>query len=137
MLDSGPLGMACHPKPNADFARWLEAICEAGVTVMVPEIADYEIRRELLRNGLQKSVERLDSFKQSLVYRPINTNVMLRAARFWADARNRGVTTAHPAALDGDVILAAQAQEAGALVVTDNLGHLSQFVDARRWTEIR
>lgn len=63
---------------------------------------------------------------------------MLLAAQLWADARNRRKTTAEPNALDGDVILAAQAileVNAGneVVIATTNVGHLSQFVDAREW----
>ena len=61
---------------------------------------------------------------------------MLRAAELWAEARKRGQPTADPKVLDGDVILAAQALQVGGIVVTDNIGHLSQFVDARRWSDI-
>ncbi|MFI5352420.1 MAG: type II toxin-antitoxin system VapC family toxin [Candidatus Binatales bacterium] len=61
---------------------------------------------------------------------------MLRAAELWAQARNRGTPTADPKELDGDVILAAQAEQVGAIVVTDNVGHLARFVKARNWREI-
>jgi len=56
---------------------------------------------------------------------------MLRAAELWALARNRGTPTADPKELDGDVILAAQAEQVRAVVATDNVGHLSRFVQAK------
>lgn len=49
----------------------------------------------------------------------------------------RGQPTADPKELDGDVILAAQAERARATVVTENAGHLSRLVEAKRWTEVR
>ena len=63
------------------------------------------------------------------------------AADLWAQARNRGMATAHPKALDGDVILAAQALNSGMpisdfVVATSNVSHLSQFVPAERWDAI-
>lgn len=64
------------------------------------------------------------------------------AAQLWAGARRRGRPTADAAALDADVILAAQAQllaeelRQPVIVVTTNARHLAQFVDARRWQEI-
>ena len=66
---------------------------------------------------------------------------MLRAAALWAIARNQGFPTADDLALDADVILAAQAMVLGetddeVVIVTTNVGHLSQFVDARRWDEV-
>lgn len=61
---------------------------------------------------------------------------MLKAAELWADARKRGKPTADPKELDGDVILAAQALQANAVVATENVGHLSLFVEARHWKDI-
>jgi hypothetical protein len=66
---------------------------------------------------------------------------MLKAAELWAAARRAGIPTAPPDALDGDVILAAQAiLSAGAgnivTVATDNVGHLARFVDAQSWEKI-
>ena len=65
---------------------------------------------------------------------------MLKAAEYWATTRGAGRPTADEKALDGDVILAAQSaalvQPGDELVVaTTNVGHLSQFVDARSWRE--
>ena len=61
---------------------------------------------------------------------------MLKAAELWAEARKRGKPTADVHALDGDVILAAQALQIQAVVATENIGHLSFFVDAQYWKEI-
>ena len=63
------------------------------------------------------------------------------AALFWADARQRGIPTASPDALDSDVILAACAATIGhpgdqILVATQNVGHLARYCDARLWTTI-
>ena len=59
------------------------------------------------------------------------------------DARNAGFPTAHDAALDGDVILAAQARSiqpnAGSenvVVATTNASHLARYVEAKHWTDI-
>lgn len=136
VLDSGPLGRIAHPRPNPDIAEWLRQILSAGVEVIVPEIADYEVRRNLLLEGLTTSVMRLDSLKERLTYLPLNTPTMLRAAELWASARKHGCATADPKELDGDVILAAQVESVGAIVATENVGHLSLFVDARGWREI-
>jgi predicted nucleic acid-binding protein len=109
---------------------------DSGVTIILPEIADYEVRRNLLLEGLTKSLARLDRLKEVLIYQPLTTDVMLRAAEMWADARRSGIPTADAKELDGDVILAAQAERAGALVATENVGHLSRFIDARSWRDV-
>jgi predicted nucleic acid-binding protein len=109
--------------------------------VYVPEIADYELRRELLRMKSSESIKRLDELKTRLRYAPITTEAMQGAAALWAAARSAGRPTADDKALDADAILAAQstllAQPGDqAIVATTNVGHLSRFVDARSWREI-
>jgi predicted nucleic acid-binding protein len=89
-----------------------------------------------MRAGQHASVRRLDSLGEDLEYLPLDTSVMRRAAVLWAHARNTGVPTAPPEALDADVILAAQAEAAGAIVATENVGHIARFVTARHWREI-
>jgi len=136
MLDSGPLGRIAHPRPNPEITKWLIRLLSAGVEVVLPEIADYEVRRSLLLSKFTKSISRLDEFKQILTYFPITTEIMLKAAELWAKTRKLGKPTADIHALDGDVILSAQALKINAVVATENIGHLSLFVDARKWNEI-
>jgi len=67
---------------------------------------------------------------------------MLLAASLWAETRKQGKPTADNQALDGNVILAAQAKieelkENSIIVITTNKKHLSFFVDAREWQEIK
>jgi predicted nucleic acid-binding protein len=143
-LDSGPLGKVSNPsgKPEAlRCQRWAINLLAAGSRVFVPEIADYEVRRELLRVGATTGITRLDQVKATLEYASITTDVMLRAAELWADARRAGRPTAAPDALDGNCILAALALLAAGpgdvvTVATDNVGHLARFVDARPWDQI-
>ena len=104
--------------------------------MVVAEIADFEVRRSLLLAGLDAARRVLDLLKRSAVYQPITTTAMLKAAELWADARRRGRPTADPKELDGDVILAAQALEAGAIVATENVSHLSQYVTSYHWSVI-
>jgi len=139
VLDTGPLGRIAHPSAdpaNSEILRWLVAWLRRGAEVFVPEIADYELRRELLRAGLQASVERLDQLKRELHYLPLTTPVMLQAAAFWAEARKNHQPAAPRDALDGDMILAAQATSVGATIATENVEHLARFADARHWREI-
>lgn len=136
MLDAGPLGRIAHPRPKPEIALWLEEMLAAGVEIIIPEIADYEVRRNLLLADLAKSVERLDHLKRFLTYLPLSTDAMMKAAQLWAEARKSGQPTADPKEMDCDVVLAAQAMTAGAIVVTENIGHLSRFVEAKHWKDI-
>lgn len=82
---------------------------------------------------------RLDYFCAFLEYLPITTAVMRQAAEFWAEARQKGYSTAGDKAIDADVILAAQAVTMGlsdVIIATSNVGHLSRFVPADLWSNI-
>ena len=136
VLDSGPVGRLVHPRLNTEVSAWLDGLLAAGVTVYLAEIVDYEVRRGLLAANMARSLHRLDQFKAALPFLPINSDVMLEAAELWANARRGGYSVADPKELDGDVILAAQAKEVGAIVATENVGHLSLFVDARHWQNV-
>ncbi len=144
LLDAGPLGLVTNPRAtneNHECNLWLQEQLRQGVRVHVPEIADYEVRRELLRAGKSRGLARLDALSQSIGYVSLTTNVMRQAAAFWAQARNMGQPTAHDAVLDGDVILAAQAQDLTdkghtTLIATTNVKHLTLFADARLWRNI-
>src|SRR4051812_38776235 len=94
VLDAGPLGLASKPsgKAGADACRgWIRALDDAGARVVVPEIADYELRRELLRVGATAGLARLDRLVAALDYAPTTTPAMRRAAEFWALVRRAGL----------------------------------------------
>ena len=145
LLDSGPLSLATNPKKSAETiecAIWLEDLSDGGVVIRVPEIVDYELRRELLRAGKSKGIKRLDALIADAADRslPITTAAMRLAAQFWADARNRGIATAPDREIDADMILAAQAavlNSPDVVIATTNVGHLSRFVAAEEWRNIR
>ena len=137
MLDSGPLGQLAHHQAPPEIMAWYRSVLIARVTLIVPEISDYEVRRSLILHGRQKSLGILNDFKELLVYQPITTAAMLRAADLWADARRRGRSTADPKELDADVILSAMALETGAIVATENVGHLTRYVTAKHWRQIK
>jgi predicted nucleic acid-binding protein len=103
--------------------------------MFVSEIADYEVRRELIRAERHVGIARLNRLKATPPYLPWTTSMMLRAAELWAQARRQGRPTADPKERDCDVILAGQALEVGAMVVTDNIGHLALFVEAKSWRD--
>jgi predicted nucleic acid-binding protein len=144
LLDSTPVGLITNPKATPlaiECQHWLNSLLGRGYHVVLPEIIDYEVRRELLRVNKVKSIRRLDELKSELIYLPITTEVMLKAAKMWAQVRQQGKPTADGKALDGDVILAAQAilidsEEYRSIVATSNPKHLSLFVDARNWQDI-
>jgi predicted nucleic acid-binding protein len=136
LLDTGILGQICHPRKHADVRAWLRRAAQEHA-FLVSEIADYELRRELLRIGAAHSLSRLDELAQELPYIPVATSTWRRAALLWAAARNTGNVTAPPEALDGDVLVAAQALEESAIVLTNNARHFESLsVRAVDWTAV-
>lgn len=144
VLDTGVIGLLTLPGASEDreaCRAWLAKRVSSGARVVVPEIADYEVRRELIRAGKTSGLRRLDRLGTELAYHPLSTKSMRLAAELWADARRQGRPTAADAALDGDAILAAQARTLGeelglpVTVVTTNVAHLSLFVKASGWRD--
>ncbi|MCX6359986.1 MAG: hypothetical protein NT029_09275 [Armatimonadetes bacterium] len=151
VLDTFPLSSVTkHP----DAARacvsgldrcqaWVFGAVRAGHRMLVPAIAYYEVLRELERLGAAAQIRRLRDFTRCVPgrYLPLTNGELEVAAGPWAVARNSGWPTADPAALDCDVILAAQTLTVregspDAVVATTNPGHLTRYVNAELWSEI-
>ncbi len=92
ILDATVLGVLTNPKRSTTVdacSGWLDGLLASGVRVRVPEIADYEVRREQLRRGATTAVRRLDQLAARIGYLELTTVVMNRAAELWAEARAR------------------------------------------------
>jgi len=145
VLDTGVLSLVVD-KPGksptvSDAQNWLKEALSAGITIYIPEICDYELRRELIRAGKTSSLRRLDILTNGAEYIAITTLALREAAQLWATTRNKGNSTAEDTALDGDVILCAQAQSLNFaitdyVVATTNTKHLQWFVPADEWRNI-
>lgn len=141
LLDSGPLWLLISPRQTHETRRcqdWLTAHLVAANLAVIPEIVDYEIRREALRANAVRALRRLDQLEEVMGYLALTTTSMRRAAEFWASARQQGIKTAEDAALDVDVILAGHAAvlaEASrdAVIATTNPRHPAPFVPALLW----
>jgi len=142
VLDTGPLGMIVHPGGEQEVdacQQWFDDLLAQNRRIILPEIADYEVRRELVRMRKSTSLAALDDFAFVLEYLPLTTDTMRLAADLWAQSRQQGRPTADPKELDGDVILAAQAlllNLPDVVVATTNVGHIARYVSAKRWQEI-
>ncbi|MEO0853288.1 MAG: PIN domain-containing protein [Cyanobacteria bacterium J06648_11] len=139
VLDSGPIGLVTNPKDSPERTacnQWLQEHLKFGNRIVVPEIADYEVRRELLRANKVKGLTRLDRLIALLDYVSISTASMRLAAELWAQARQQGQPTAGDKTIDADMILVAQAMTLDVrdvAIATTNVGHLSRFIAADLW----
>src|SRR3982751_1984962 len=94
--------------------------------IYVPEIVDYELRRKLLHVGYRQrqtrkwareALSNLDDWVAS-GYIPLTTKALRLAADLWAQTRANGQLRGPEDDLDVDVILAAQARQAGGRILT-------------------
>lgn len=142
VLDTGPIGLITNPKLSTQGIacnQWLQSHITSDSRIILPEIADYEVRRELLRANKIKGISRLDNLAKITEYFPITTAAMRQAANLWAEARQQGRPTAGDKTIDGDMILIAQAMTLAApnvVIATTNVGHLSSFIAADLWQNI-
>jgi len=144
LLDTGPLALVTHPKAspeNDSCNQWLRSQIVKRNVVIIPGISDYELRRKLIHIKSVSSIAKLEALNTSLLFAPITTEVMNQAALLWARARSMGKPTAVDPALDGDMILSAQAvlleaQGRSVVIATTNVKHLSLFCTTRLWRDI-
>lgn len=102
--------------------------CMIGA-VLVPKVADLDLRREFLRIESDASLATLDRLALGATYVPLDTPTMRLTAEPRTELRATGRPTESDDAHGVDVILAAQALLVGATVVTDNPKHLGRMVD--------
>ena len=141
-LDSGPLSLLANPNNSAQpvaCRQWAADLQAAGHRLVVPEITDYEVRRELVRLGNSASVGLLNALGSSLKYLALDTISMRKAAELWALARQMGRPTAGDNTIDADMILIAQAliySQLNTIIATSNVGHFRTYIAAELWTNI-
>ena len=146
-LDTGPTGGITNPTPKSEEVKalqlWAKRMEQAGHTLIIPAVVDYEQRREHLRRNATASIAALDTFLAATPnrYLYLNDSAFKRAAEIWAQLRKDGLPTADAKALDCDVILAAQVldlnlQPGTFIVATSNVGDLARMVACDIWQNI-
>jgi hypothetical protein len=145
LLDSTPLGLLTHPtqdKEPLECKKWAKDLVLGGIQIAIPQIIDYELRRELIRIRKDRSIQQLNTIKQTFPVAYVTEEVTTKAAQLWAWAHNTGQQTAHKKSIDIDVILAAQAivlakeQEDYVVIATGNVKHLARYTPAMLWENI-
>ena len=122
---------------------WIEDCEAAGHRIVIPAICYYETLRELERRQATSQIIRLKRFcLQPRRFLTLTTEHLEIAAQLWGQSRRAGLPTADLLALDADVILSAQAlglkmTSPGLIVATTNPVHISRYVAADLWTNIK
>ena len=147
-LDTFPLSsvgkvMKTGTSETEKCQSWVLSCLAVGHKIYVPEISYYECIRELKRLNAKVQIAKIKAFCGAVSDRliPINSSHLELASDFWATARQTGKPTANDQALDGDMILCAQAISLGIpdsdfVIATTNVAHLSPFAPADLWQNI-
>lgn len=109
ILDSKPLGDICNPITYKQIKPLIEFLKEQKIALRVAEITDYELRRELTLQNLQKGINNLNKFRQKQQIIPIDSESLIIATDLWAEIRKTEQPTADRKNIDCDVIMVAQA----------------------------
>jgi predicted nucleic acid-binding protein len=142
LLDTGVLGLVTHPRADGGrpCVEWMRDLIAADVKFVIPQICDYELRREYVLQGSSRALTKLDDLLTVLEFACVDSPIWRAAADMWARCRREGSPLASSEALDGDVILIATtikvARTDQTVVATTNVKHLEKFVDARQWADI-
>ena len=147
VLDTGPLGVITSPNRIARETQavlaWEQQMLLAGHFLVVPAIADYELRREHLRRRADQSIAELDRFVDAVEgrYLDLTDSALKIAAQLWAETRNAGLPTADLRELDCDIVIAAQALDLSLpaeelIVATGNIRHIARLVRCELWKNI-
>ncbi len=150
-IDTGVLGLLSSPNDESEAQKcqqWLYYLLSKGVYVISSDLCDYEVRRSLILNKMRQSkyqgLDNLDKLEDLIDFLPITKPVMKCAAQLWAMSRRQGMPTTDEKNIDADVIIAAQCQlfqqenlGQNLIIATTNVKHLSRFVQAQRWQDVR
>lgn len=94
------------------------------VTVLVSPVVYYELRRGLLKRNALRLLQALDEMITEYLWIDVTRGDWETAASLWAKTRRDGQPIE-----DADIIIAAQANRRGAVVMTDNVRHFRVVAD--------
>jgi predicted nucleic acid-binding protein len=146
ILDSGPLGILTVSPTHQTAApchAWLAALEAVGAIIVIPAVADYEVRRGLIFKTAPAKLRNLNALVARFGRLPVSQVAWDLAADLWAQANLSGQPTAGPKSLDADAVIAGQALTVGqpgdtVTMATINVRHMARFpgLDARDWPTI-
>lgn len=150
-IDTGVLGLLSSPNKREEVTKgqqWLYSLLSRGINIVSSDICDYEVRRGTLlsvnSNLREQGLKKLDDLHDLINILPVSQPILRKAAELWAQTRLLGLPTAELDNIDVDVIIGASCQllqqeypGQRLIVATTNVKHLSRFVEAISWQEIR
>jgi len=130
--------ISCLLKRRADAQRMndrLQSLLRQNALVLLSPIVFYELSRLLYQKQAKAQLDFLENLVACLKWTDLDKTTWTLAAQFWAKCRQKGTPTGDGNnGLDADVLIAAQAKEHDAIVVTDNVRHFQYLgVNYESW----
>jgi len=127
--------ISCILKRQTDSQRVkskLQSLLKQNALILISPIVFYELARILYQRQAKKQLAFLEKFVACSKWIDLKRTTWTLAAQFWANCRKEGTPTGE--GLDADVLIAAQAKEHDAIVVTDNVRHFQYLgVNYESW----
>jgi len=118
-------------KRNEDGARLndkIKSILKANDDILFCPVVFYEIIRGLYHKKADKQLAFFERIAGCFEWRDLTKNTWDTGARLWAECRMKGTPTGDGGdGIDKDVLIAAQAKEHNAVVITRNERHFQHF----------
>lgn len=134
MLDTSILAKLCHPTGYRDVQEWFRRLitrAEDAPEIMISALADYEYRSGLAAVAAIDGMRHLDELERFVRVVPVT----LDATRGAVELRRRLDGAARPS--DVDLLMAAQAEIEGAILVTSDKGlRAVPGLQTRDWTDV-
>lgn len=105
----------------------LQAVLGQNALVLMSPVVFYELARLLYKKKAEKQLASLEKLVNLFNWCDLNRTTWESGSKLWANCRRRGKPTGE--GLDADVLIAAQAKEHNAVVVTNNIRHF-QYLGA-------
>jgi len=110
----------------------LQAVLRQNAVILISPLVFYELARLFYKRGAKRKLTSLERLANLFSWCDLSRTTWDTGARLWADCRKVGRPTGE--GLDADVLIAAQAKEHNAIVVTDNVRHFQYLeVNYESW----
>ena len=113
-----------HDCPS-NIASKLQSVLKENAKILICPIVFYEVRRGLYHQNQIDKINEFESLISNFNWCEFNRNTWDTGAKIWAKCRLKGKPTG--GGIEHDVLIAAQAQEHEAIVVTNNIEHFQNL----------
>ena len=130
--------ISCMLKRQTDSRRAnskLQSLLKQNALILISPIVFYELARLLYKKQAKTHLAFLEGLVARFEWIDLKRTTWILAAQFWANCRKKGTPTGDGnEGLDADALIAAQAEEYNAVVVTNNIRHFQYLgVNYESW----